>query len=189
MPDYNSDKELIQAARTGDESAMSHLIKSVMPSIESVASLNAGDGAITRFDLIQEGLIGAVNAIFSFDENKGAKFSTYAQRCISNSISSALRNNSRNKQQPLNTYIPLEDIENSLAGSSGNPESVVFMEENVDIIYNCIESKLTTLERDVLLLHIADDSYEKISQKLGITTKAVGNALNRARRKIREEIE
>lgn len=188
MPDYDSDIELIQAARAGDESAMSYLIKSVMPCIESVASLNAGSGAITRYDLIQEGMIGAVNAIFSFDEAKGAKFSTYAQRCISNSISSALRNNSRNKQQPLNTYVPLEDIENSVAVVSGNPESVVSMEENVDSIYNCIETKLTALERDVLLLHIADESYEQISKKLGINTKAVGNALNRARRKIKEEI-
>lgn len=188
MPDYRNDYELISAATAGDESAMSQLIKSVMPCVEANASLNAGSGAITRYDLIQEGLIGAINAIFSFDESKGAKFSTYAEKCISNSISSAVKKNSRQKQQPLNTYVPLEDVENSLVGNSGNPESVVSMEESVGMIQSCIDTKLTPLERDVLMLHIADDSYEQISDKLGINTKAVGNALSRARQKIKAEI-
>ena len=188
MPDFHSDNELITAATAGDEGAMSHLIKSVMPCIEAAASLNAGSGAITRCDLIQEGLMGAVKAIFGFDKSKGVRFSTYAQRCIENSISTAVRNSTRRKQQPLNAYVPLEDVENSLVGNTGNPESVVFMEESVDIIQNCIDTKLTVLEKDVLLLHIAEDSYEQISQKLGITTKAVGNALGRARQKIKAEI-
>ncbi len=188
MPDFHSDNQLIQAATAGDEGAMSHLIKSVMPCIEAAASLNAGGGAITRSDLIQEGLIGAVNAIFSFDESRGASFCTYARRCIENSISTAVRNSTRRKQQPLNAYVPLEDVENSLIETAGNPESVVSMEESVGVIQSCIDQKLTALEKDVLLLHIAEDSYGRISQKLGITEKAVGNALSRARQKIKAEI-
>lgn len=188
MPEFISDNEMVAAAVAGDEKAMSFLIASVMPGVEASATLNAGNGTITRSDLIQEGLIGAVNAIFSFDASKGIKFSTYAQRCISNRILSVVRDNGREKRQPNNAYVPLEDIQYSVSNNSGNPESVVSMEESVENINNCINTKLTALEREVLLLHIADNSYEQISQKLDITTRAVGNALSRARQKIKAEI-
>ncbi|MCQ2470498.1 MAG: sigma-70 family RNA polymerase sigma factor [Clostridia bacterium] len=188
MPDYRNDNEAVAAAVAGDEKAMSFLIASVMPGVEVTATLNAGDGTITRSDLIQEGLIGAINAIFSFDASKGIKFSTYAQKCISNRILSVVRDNGREKRQSNNAYVPLEEIQYSVSGNSGNPESVVSMEESVENIKKCIDTKLTDLERDVLLLHIADNSYEQISQKLAINTRAVGNALSRARQKIKAEI-
>ena len=188
MPDNRNDNELAAAAVAGDKDAMSSLISSVMPGIEVAATLNAGNGTITRSDLIQEGLIGAINAIFSYDASRGIKFSTYAQRCISNRIISVVRDNGREKRQTNNSYVSLDDVENSVSLGSVNPESVLSMEESVESIKDCIDTKLTELERNVILLHIADDSYEQISQKLGITTKAVGNALSRARQKIRTEI-
>ena len=188
MPDNRNDNELAAAAVAGDKDAMSSLISSVLPSIEVAATLNAGNGTITRSDLIQEGLIGAINAIFSFDASRGIKFSTYAQKCVTNRITSVVRDNGREKRQTNNTYVSLDDVENAVSLGSGNPETVVSMEESVESIKNCIDSKLTELEKNVLLLHIADDSYEQISQKLGINAKAVGNALSRARQKIRAEI-
>ncbi len=189
MLNYSNESELISAATAGDDGAMSHLISEIMPCIESVASTNAGNGFITRSDLIQEGLIGAINAIFSFDCSKGVKFSTYAEKCILNSITSAVRKHNRQKQKLLNTYVPLEDVENSLCGDSDNPETVVSMEENVDIITSCIDELLTPLEREVLLMHIADCSCEQISERLDINKKAVANALSRARKKIRSELD
>lgn len=188
MPDNRNDNELAAAAVAGDKDAMSNLISSVLPSIEVAATLNAGNGTITRSDLIQEGLIGAINAIFSFDASRGIKFSTYAQKCVTNRITSVVRDNGREKRQTNNTYVSLDDVENAVSLGSGNPETVVSMEESVESIKNCIDTKLTELEKNVLLLHIADESYEQISQKLGINARAVGNALGRARQKIRAEI-
>ena len=188
MPDYQSDNELVTAAVAGDKDAMSALISSVMPAVEVAATMNAGNGTITRSDLIQEGLIGAINAIFSFDSSKGIKFSTYAQKCISNRIYSVVRDNGREKRQSNNSYVPLDEIQNAVSGSSNDPETVISMEENVETIQSCIDTKLTDLEREALLLHIADNSYEQISQKLGINARAVGNALSRARQKIKAEI-
>lgn len=188
MPDYRNDNEFVSAAIAGNEDAMSKLITSVMPSIESAASLNAGNGTITRSDLIQEGLIGAINAIFSFDESKGAKFSTYAQRCISNRIASVVRDSSREKRRPGIPDISLEDVEVSLSENLSNPESVVSMEEGVQAIQKCIDTKLTALERDVIMLHIAEADCDEIAEKLGISRKSVNNALSRGRQKIRAEI-
>lgn len=188
MSDKNSDNGLIKDIGNSSESTVSELINSVMSCVEATASLNAGGGTITRADLIQEGLIGALNAALSFDESKGASFQTYANRCIFNSISSAVSKGSSTKQKIINGYIPLEDVGTALEGTQDDPESIVTMNENIAAIENCIDTKLTDLEKDVLLLHIADESYEQISKKLGITNKAVANALCRARQKIKEEI-
>ncbi len=179
-----SENELIASARAGEEDALTRLILQLLPRVEAAAAGFATAGA-TRADLVQEGLLGAVNAVFTYDPEKGAQFSTYAERCIVNSMTSAVRRLNRKKQQPLNRYVPLEDAEHA-ADETGDPEALLAMRERMDAISFCIEETLTTLERDVLLLHIAGEPYAAIAQALRISEKSVANALCRARRKIRE---
>lgn len=188
MSHYLNDNELVSAARTGDNEAMSDLIKAVMPCIESIASVNAGSGTITRHDLIQEGYLGAINAIYSFDESKGVRFTTYAQACITNSIYSAVKKHNRKKQRPLNAYVPLDELDEAIGGFAPAPEALVTAREEIALILKCIDEELTSLEKDVLLAHIAGKNGKAISEQLGIEPKAVANALSRARKKIKSAI-
>ena len=114
------DNELISSARSGDNEAITRIITELMPCVEAAAR-QYSSSSMPVPDLIQEGLIGAVNSVFSFDKTKGIKFSTYANVCISNSIVSAVRKSARNKHRPLNDFVPLEDIDFS-AGKDVEPE-------------------------------------------------------------------
>lgn len=181
---HYSDNELVAAAVAGDEQAMSKIIQSLMPCVEVQASKFSDFGALTRHDLIQEGLLGGVRAVFSFDSAKDTKFKTYAEVCIYNSIATAVRNQSRVKHAPLNSYVPIDEVE--LIGENlHDPETIVFMAEEMEQIKNCIENDLTQLEYGVLMRHIAGDSYSEIAETFGISTKSVDNALSRARKKIK----
>lgn len=176
---------LISKARGGDESAMTEIITLLMPSVEAIASEKECGGYATRHDLIQEGLLGVFNAVFSYDQNREASFVTYAKICVQNSITSAVRAQSRKKHRPLNNYVPLEDVEISDRAASNDPEALFSLQEDVLSIIHCINSELTELEKSVLQRHIAGKSHTQIAHELGISIKSADNALSRARKKIK----
>lgn len=184
MHHYLDDNELVSAAVAGDEQSMSVLIKSLMPCVEAQASRFSDLGALTRHDLIQEGLLGAVRAVFGFDGSKNVRFRTYAETCISNGIADAVRNQSRQKHTPLNSYVSIDEVE--LSGiNPHDPERVISMAEEMELIKACIDNELTDLEYGVLMRHIAGYGYEEIALSLDVSTKSVDNALTRARNKIK----
>ena len=61
-------------------------------------------------DLYQEGLIGLMHAIKSFDEEKDVTFYTYANTCIKTSMISAMRSTFRKKNRILNTSYSLDKL-------------------------------------------------------------------------------
>ncbi len=187
MSEHTDNQDLIISARSGDNSAVTELIRGLMPCVEATAHLYA-HGPVPVTDLIQEGLIGAVNAIFSFDPSMDVRFGTYAQRCISNSIISALRKATGKKQSVLNNFVPLEDVEHLTGSETDNPEALITMNERIDSIYRFIDTRLTEIERDAILLRISGESIAQISSKLGVSEKSVSNALARARKKLHTAI-
>ena len=58
-----------------------------------------------REDIIQEGMIGLIKAIRSFDGSKGASFSTFANLCIKRQLITAVKLSNRKKHSPLNYYV------------------------------------------------------------------------------------
>ena len=180
VPDIEN---VISRARSGDDKAVTEIISGLMPCVEATAHLYS-QSSVPYQDLIQEGLIGAVNSIFSFDASREAGFSTYAQRCISNSIISAVRKGNGKKQSVLNNSVPLDDVSITAEPHKSNPEAIVSMNERIESIYTFISTQLTELERDTILLHIADESIAQIAQKLDISEKSASNALARARKKL-----
>ena len=180
VPDIEN---VISRARSGDDKAVTEIISGLMPCVEATAHLHS-QSSVPYQDLIQEGLIGAVNSIFSFDASREAGFATYAQRCISNSIISAVRKGNGKKQSVLNNSVPLDDVLITAEPHKSNPEAIVSMNERIESIYTFISTQLTELERDTILLHIADESIAQIAQKLDISEKSASNALARARKKL-----
>ncbi|WP_031557147.1 sigma-70 family RNA polymerase sigma factor [Lachnospira multipara] len=148
-------------------------------------------------DLIQEGMIGLVNAVRDFDPDKNIKFTTFANICIERQILNAITASNRQKNKPLNTYVSLdspingdEDEETTIgdnlkADDFYNPEYAYFSKEEVESLRTDALNKLSDLEVEVFNLNIAGNDYKQIAKILGKSPKSIDNALTRIKRKIK----
>ena len=85
-----ADEALWSLAASGDRIAEEALVMRYNRLVRVCARpyfLAGGDSE----DLIQEGMVGLLNAIREYDPGKGSSFRTYAETCIRNRILSAIR--------------------------------------------------------------------------------------------------
>ena len=140
-------------------------------------------------DLIQEGMLGLLSAIRTYNPHKGAKFSTYAEYCIRRRIYSAIKLASGNKHTPLNSYISLES---SLLDESDTqsvpflrvPEDRLIAREQAGEIETLLYGALSRFESGVLELYLEGISYKDMAIRLGKSDKSIDNAVQRIRKKL-----
>ena len=99
-PNSLTDEILCLQAASGDRIAEESLVMRYNRLVRICARpyfLAGGDSE----DLIQEGMVGLLNAIREYVPQKGTAFRTYAEICIRNRILSAIRAASRDKHTPL----------------------------------------------------------------------------------------
>lgn len=180
-----TDNEILSLAKEGDNEAVNLIIKKYRSAVEAVA-VKYLNTSLDKDDLIQEGMIGLLAAIKSYDNSKGAKFSTYCFTCISNSIQTALRKLNRKKDIPDKDVVPLEEefVGNSSAYISA--EDSFLAQESVSLLTNLLRNNLSKFENSVLRLHMVGCSYSEIGERLGKSPKAIDNALQRIRKKLKE---
>ncbi len=180
------DEELVRLCKTGDDNAFSALAERYIP----VSRLHASrcSGIYTeKEDLTQEGMLGLIAAVYSFDENKGFAFSTFAGSCIKNRIISAVRTISSKKKIPLELIVPLDE-KGDYAVSEQSPEESLISREQTERISGLIESELTQREKSVFMLYLQGLSYGQIAVKTASTEKSVDGTLQRVRKKLREKL-
>lgn len=143
-------------------------------------------------DLLQEGMLGFIKAINKYQDNKNTEFATFANKCIDLQLKTYKRTISNNKHRALNTSISVnntEEEEKSIINfikdkADKNPETMVFNREKIKDINKVIDTKLTDLEKKVLLLKSSGCSHKEISEKLNITVKSAEHAYKRAKNKL-----
>ena len=180
--------ELAQKAAFGDAAAEETLVSEYVQLVRACARpffLAGGDSE----DLIQEGMLGLLSAVRTFDPSKGVKFSTYAKFCIQRRIYSAIRLASGYKHTPLNSYISLESQqldENNTPSAYilRDPEDFVIARESVGEVEKLLYGALSRFESGVLELYLDGMSYKDMASRLGKSTKSVDNAVQRIRRKL-----
>ncbi len=72
------ERRLVEAAQAGDRRAREELVEAFLPLIASVARVYRGSSAITRVELIQEGVVGLLRALERYDSSLGVPFWGYA---------------------------------------------------------------------------------------------------------------
>ena len=170
----------VEAAAAGDEEAFAVIVHRMMPMIR--AQLHSFTPAeADREDLLQESLLGLLSAVRSYRPDGGASFQTYAFTCIRHRLISLLRRSGVRSQveQPLE-----EDTQATTDADDADPASRIVAQEAADGLHRQLQQRLTPLEYEVLLARLDGRSYEEIAAGLGVSKKAVDNAVQRLRRKM-----
>ncbi|MGO5022640.1 sigma-70 family RNA polymerase sigma factor [Lawsonibacter sp. LCP25S3_G6] len=183
-----TDEQLSQRAAQGDSQAETELVQRYGRLVRACARplfLAGGDSE----DLIQEGMMGLLTAIRSYDPGRDARFRTYAEICIRSRLLTAVRAAQGGKHAPLNYSVsyepPLFDGTSAhLFSSAESPEDVVIGREELKERLDALKGQLSELEAQILTPYLSGLSCGEIAQRVGRSQKSVDNAIQRIRRKM-----
>ena len=183
----SSDEALCKQAAKGDPAAEEELAVRYARLVRACARplfLAGGDSE----DLIQEGMVGLLTAIRSFDPGRDAAFRTFAEVCVRSRMLTAIRAAQGGKHAPLNHSVsyepPLFDGTNAyLFSSAESPEDVVIGREELRERLEALKGRLSKFEAQILPPYLSGLSCGEIAQRVGRSQKSVDNAIQRIRRK------
>ena len=182
-----TDEELAVLAAAGDDESMARLISAVAPIAKAKAAIHS-NARIPNEDLSQEGMLGFLDAVRSFDPSKGVPFKAYAETCISNRILSAVRSSFNNKNAVLSNAVSFEFETHELTDPDSDPANIIAEKYDSEHIESLLKSGLSDFEMQVINLRLEAKSYSEIAQQLSCTEKAVDNALQRVKKKFRAKL-
>ena len=189
-----TDEQLICKLRAGEREITDYIMDKYKFLVRKKAKAMFLIGGETE-DLIQEGMIGLFKAIRDFKEEKESSFYHFAELCVNRQIYTAVEASNRKKHAPLNSYVSLysgtnEDgvvLADSLTTSiMENPEQMMIEQENLVQFMEQLKERLSKMERQVVDYYLAGLNYVQIAEQMGKTPKAIDNALQRIKTKIRE---
>ncbi len=135
-------------------------------------------------DVIQNGYVGLIKAVDSFDESAGNTFSTYAARCIFNEVAMDLqRQNKYAKDISLQTVLAYGDTRDDPL----TIENILMYEDDYTPMY--IQEFVRCLdEREIVILKclLDGDNQVEVSNQLGMTRSNICRIVKKMRSKWKE---
>ena len=197
MPEMGmqSDEELCLLAASGNRLAEEALVTRYNRLVRTCAPpffLAGGDSE----DLTQEGMVGLITAVREYDAGKEASFRTFAEICIRSRLYSVLRASARDKQQPLNQSLSLDDSHfdsNPLTSGTNNlaqrnPEDFLIDREHTAALLSGVRKQLSEFEAKILGFYLDGLSCREIAKAVNKPPKSVDNAVQRIRRKVARQL-
>lgn len=190
-----TDEALCLLAAAGDRLAEETLVTRYNRLVRTCARpffLAGGDSE----DLTQEGMVGLITAVREYDAGKEASFRTFAEVCIRSRLYSALRASARDKQQPLNQSLSLDDSHfdsNPLTSGTSNlaqrnPEDFLIDREHTAALLSGVRKQLSEFEAKILGFYLDGLSCREIAKAVKKPPKSVDNAVQRIRRKVARQL-
>jgi RNA polymerase sporulation-specific sigma factor len=173
--DSFTDEELVKLSQDGNSLALDALTRRFLSRKPKVSSA----GYLDADDLLQEGMISFLSAVRTYKQEKGIPFSAYATVCMNNGVVSAVRKTKNDFQ------LDYEVDPVTVGGEVKNPLDTIVDSENLSSVLSLCESVLSDVEKSVVYSQMSGLSYTETAEKLGLTPKAVDNALQRARKKLK----
>lgn len=133
-------------------------------------------------ELVSDGMEGLLNAVQSYDPEKG-EFAAFAAACIKNSMRNTVKRTVRRNSGIVRGSD--EELEN-IADPSPTPEEVIIERENSRSVLEDLRGRLTETELRCIEGVALGFSYDEIANYLNIEKKSVDNALCRARAKLKK---
>lgn len=196
MEEYltRTDEELIELLRGGKQDIMDYLMDKYKNLVRKKAKALYLIGGDTD-DLIQEGMIGLFKAIRDYCPDKDSSFYHFADLCIARQIYTAVEASQRKKHAPLNSYIPLyTDSGDTETGTiecevgfawESDPEKIIINQEELETFQSRVQKRLSAMEKEVLTYYLQGFDYSQIAELMGREPKAVDNALQRLKKKLK----
>ena len=190
------DLELFRRSNAGDKEATAELLRLYKNLVRSVAQpffLQGGE----KDDLLQEGMIGLLQAIQQYDPEQKTKFRYFARLVIQRSMLDAVRSASRRRHEPLNRSVSLETeitdqdsdsqilLADTLQDDAPAPDQKVISAEELEAFLAFMQDNLSTLELEVVSGLQLGLTYREIARELGRSTKSIDNAIQRLRAKLK----
>lgn len=171
-----TDDQLALSAQKGDEVAFNTLAARYL----KIKIKRTNSSYLDSEDFIQEGMFGFLNAVRTFNSSKGVSFKSYASVCMRNSMNSAAGG--------LSNDLPVDnDIESLLdVQADEDPLNRIIDGEKLSEVLSQCEVCLSELEKTVVFLRASGMSYAEIGGRLNMEPKSVDNAVQRARKKLKQ---
>lgn len=174
-----TDEELTQAGSPEAEEELIRRFSNLVKKCCRPLFLAGGDSE----DLTQEGMLGLLSAVRTFDDKGGASFQTYAERCIKNRLYSAVKRDGKGGNRILNDSVPIDDEVITQRGLRELEDLIINREYTSELILK-IRSSLSRFENQVIELYLDGLPYSQIAEKLNKPEKSIDNAVQRVRRKL-----
>ena len=194
-----TDEDVAGLARAGDNDAVEYLLVKYkkLVSLRSNSYFLIGGN---REDVIQEGMIGLYKAILDFRPEKLSSFRAFADLCLRRQIITSIKAATRFKHVFLNYYTSLDKpifsdgIGRTLMDvfpveGTTNPEELIVRREELEEISGMMNRVLSDFELRVVTGFLDGKLYREIAENLDCHVKAVDNALQRVKKKLRSSNE
>jgi len=192
------DEELVLLAQSGDEEAQEFLLDKYKFLVRAKSRAYFLIGADNE-DIIQEGMIGLYKAVRDYNEEKNASFHSFAELCVNRQMITAIKAATRQKHQPLNSYVSLnkpvyeEESEQTYmdllqSGALLNPEVLLIDREKAASLLENARKLLSEFEVKILGYYLDGLTCREIAETVGKSPKSVDNAVQRIRRKIARQL-
>ena len=196
--DYR-DEELVRIAQAGDDAVQDYLLDKYKSLVRAKSRAYFLIGADSE-DIIQEGMIGLYKAVRDFNGEKNTSFRSFAELCVNRQMITAIKAATRQKHQPLNSYISLnkpvyeDETEQTYMdllqeGAFLNPETLLIGQENRNFLEDQLVKHLSGFETRVLMVYLQGRSYFEIARTLKKPEKSIDNALQRIKKKLERFLE
>ncbi len=179
-----SEAELIRRYRTGDQSAFHQLAGRYFLKLRKRAAGMAG-GTTDPEDLVQEGLIGLLNAVRTYDPESGASFRTYAEVCVRHRMISLVRSSCSGKNRINAVASSIEEAGCLPGAPEDDPQNAMVLQEDFRALESYLQQHLSVTESAVLERYLQGKSYDEIASELKVSRKSCDNAMQRVRQKLR----
>jgi len=196
--DGEEEIKLFRLARNGDFKAREKLIEHNLRLVAHIVKKYYSTSK-NQDDLLSIGTIGLIKAVDSFNPDNGAKFATYASKCLQNEILMYFR-----AQKKIAPEISINESIDS--DKDGNPLTYIdiiscddTIAEDIDRRISCekaiqtVKTLLTGREREIIVLRYGLDNRRPLTQreiaaKLGISRSYVSRIEKAALEKIHDAL-
>jgi RNA polymerase sporulation-specific sigma factor len=139
-------------------------------------------------DVIQEAQLGLWKACRTYDPGKGAKFSTYAARCIDNQIRMFNRGMRRRlvREMSLQTVISTETD-----GQEVTLEDILTREDDTEmklLLKEALKAATSRSERLFITYTLGEDTQRSIARELGLSQSYISRLVIKGMMRLRKKL-